>query len=85
MWAWTKSCIFRAGSPQSHLVLCLTPKSHDMASFIPPQLLSQPGTCCAAELFCVPFRVEAVSCWNFFPSLLLSFTLGCLPCVRAIQ
>lgn len=35
MWAWTKSCIFWAGSPQSHLVLCLTLKSHGMASFIP--------------------------------------------------
>lgn len=35
MWAWTKSFIFWAGSPQSHLVLCLTLKSHNVASFIP--------------------------------------------------
>lgn len=35
MWAWNKSCMFWAGSPQSHLMLCLTPKSHGTASFIP--------------------------------------------------
>lgn len=50
---WTKSCIFWAGSTQSRLVLCLTPKSHGMASFIP--VPSQPGICQAAELLCVLF------------------------------
>lgn len=35
MWAGTTSCIFWAVSPQSHLGLCLSLKSHDMASFIP--------------------------------------------------